>query len=497
MKTMTKEQIVESLSAIESLPLESRKEEFSRLFRESCDLAESTPAEISHLTRINPEFVHGLYDGKFDGLPSEVFVRGFLKSISRQLKMPQEALVTAYSRTLRNQGPDSSRKSQEEPDVKKPTSSRKAAEVRDLSKVLPKDSDSYQNIENKSLNWTFGDQEVMKPHFMESAPATVRQTLDQTTKSPEGPSSRVLGERKDPSKAQSHLSTGADAHHGLGLHEDAPAVRAAGASKPLGTSQPVSNPQPIAMDDKLESQPSVRDGKSSLGLPADEKVAHHRAARDEQASIPKASQEGKAVRPQATNGQAAKDLSKSAPGFAFSKLWAVMGGVAVVLAAALWPRERAPNGTVIEEPLVSPKAETSDNQREPQVLEAASLPEPQIEPEAGAAPLSSSSSTVPIVPVSSVVKGSLPIPEGKQVVEITAKEDVKIRAFVDGQTMDVDTLSPATHSYSFETNAEFFIYDAAAVNVTFNGRDLGVLGSKGKLRRLTFTKRLKDNKIAN
>jgi hypothetical protein len=55
-----------------------------------------------------------------------------------------------------------------------------------------------------------------------------------------------------------------------------------------------------------------------------------------------------------------------------------------------------------------------------------------------------------------VVKGSLPIPEGKQVVEITAKEDVKIRAFVDGQTMDVDTLSPATHSYSFETNAEFF-----------------------------------------
>ena len=101
------------------------------------------------------------------------------------------------------------------------------------------------------------------------------------------------------------------------------------------------------------------------------------------------------------------------------------------------------------------------------------------------------------MPSSPVVKGTLAIPEGKQVIEITAKEDVKIRAFIDGQTVDVDTLTPATHSYSFETNAEFFIYDAAAVDVSFNGRDLGSLGSKGKLRRLTFTKRLKDNKIVN
>ena len=203
----------------------------------------------------------------------------------------------------------------------------------------------------------------------------------------------------------------------------------------------------------------------------------------------------KTPREPAIKAQASKEHLTPPPKFAFSKLWAIMGGAAVVLAAALWPRERAPNGTVIEEPIMSPKAEEILGSSEPQVLEAAALPESEavVEKAVEREP----TSAIPIVPVSPVVKGTLAIPEGKQVIEITAKEDVKIRAFIDGQTLEVDTLSPATHSYSFETNAEFFIYDAAAVDVTFNGRDLGSLGSKGKLRRLSFTKRLKDNKISN
>ncbi|MEI8026437.1 MAG: helix-turn-helix domain-containing protein [Pseudomonadota bacterium] len=473
MKTMAKEQIVESLNTIENLPLEARKAEFSRLFRATCELAQSTPAEIAHLTRINPEFVMGLYEGNLEGLPSEVFVRGFLKSISRQLKMPQDVFVNAYSRTLRNHGSDLSRKGHDEVEVKKPLSGRKSAEKQELSKTAQKNIDKNEGMENKSSEWTFGDQEVMKPHFMEAAHVSARPALEQSIKEPNPERASARTELQDLPHSQNPMSTASRAggFQVADAYDQIPGFRAAADSKPAETRSQGS-------EAALAPKSKELDQKSNFETPRKENLKIE-----------------KVIKEPTFKEQTNKELSAPAPKFAFSKLWVIMGGVAVVLAAALWPRERAPNGTVIEEPMVSPKAEEVDGQSDPQVLEASTLPEPAAVPERTAEALPSSA--VPIVPVSSVVKGTLAIPDGKQIIEITAKEDVKIRAFIDGQALEVDKLSPATHSYSFETNAEFFIYDAAAVDVTFNGRDLGSLGSKGKLRRLSFTKRLKDNKISN
>lgn len=478
MNTMSKEQIVESLNTIENLPLEARKAEFSMLFRATCQLAESTPAEIAHLTRINPEFLMGLYEGNLDGLPSEVFVRGFLKSISRQLKMPQDVFVNAYSRTLRNHGSDVSRKGHDEVEVKKPASGRKSVEKPELSKTVQKNIDKNEGMENKSSKWTFGDQEVVKPHFMEAAHVSARPALDQSTKEPHPERASARSELHDLPHSQSPMSIAARAggFQVTDAYDHLPGFRAAVESKPAETRSQGS-------EAALASKSAELDHKPNLVRPGKEKIKKEKMIKEPPIKEPTIKE------------QANKEVSAPTPKFAFSKLWAIMGGVAVVLAAALWPRERAPNGTVIEEPMVSPRAEEVDGQSDPQVLEASTLPESDAAPETTAEP--SPSSAVPIVPVSPVVKGTLAIPDGKQVIEITAKEDVKIRAFIDGQTLEVDKLSPATHSYSFETNAEFFIYDAAAVNVTFNGRDLGSLGSKGKLRRLSFTKRLKDNKISN
>jgi cytoskeletal protein RodZ len=505
MGTMSKEQILESLDALEQLPLEERKPEFSRLFRESCAICQSTPAEISHLTRINPEFVNGLYSGDFDSLPSEVFVRGFLKSISKQLKMPGETFVTAYSRTLRNSIPDLGRKS-EDLESKKLGTNKKVPEKRLDKKTSDKKPTPIEagkieagkieagkivavRTENKGSEWSFGDHEVVKPLYLEN------QHLTQGASGP----------RTQPLSTQKEFGTKNISHETLSLD---PAMKESVDSDflPMQETELAQTSKQVSFDapSNMTGNSKIKGGAQSSGAFELVKKENHSltqaAAKDLNKDL---------------NKEPAKELGKEQgkeTGFAFSKLWAVAAGVAVVLAAALWPRERAPNGTVIEESLVSPKSETS-LEGEPQILEASPSPEtesltqgtPEVSGSQNASGLSSpavpaafnSGSGIPIVPSSPVVKGTLAIPEGKQVIEITAKEDVKIRAFIDGQTVDVDTLTPATHSYSFETNAEFFIYDAAAVDVSFNGRDLGSLGSKGKLRRLTFTKRLKDNKIVN
>lgn len=484
MSTKSKEQIIESLNAIEHLPLEERKPEFARLFRESCDLCQSSPAEISHLTRINLEFVNGLYTGEHEGLPSEVFVRGFLKSISRQLKMPQEAFLTAYSRTLRNNVSDVGRKS-EDLETKKIGFSKKSPEKKAEKKPLSLKS---EKTENKAPDWTFGDQEVVKPLYLEN------HTLSQNggmARSQASISPDELSPKNTP-------------------HAPATAVSAPKQILDFPPGETTGLRAKAVVDSNPSSSAKTGSAKVKGAVPSAIAVEpmKREVPRSSQESLKQQGSNQTATYSQATSPQTSRETTK-APGFAFSKVWAIGAGVAVVLAAALWPRERAPNGTVIEESLVSPKSETGD-EAEPQILEAATsggtetsspensaLGDSSTASSQGPAATLNPTSGIPVVPVSPVVKGTLAIPEGKQVIEITAKEDVKVRVYIDGQTVDVNTLAPATHTYSFETNAEFFIYDAAAVDVNFNGRDLGSLGSKGKLRRLTFTKRLKDNKTLN
>jgi hypothetical protein len=173
-------------------------------------------------------------------------------------------------------------------------------------------------------------------------------------------------------------------------------------------------------------------------------------------------------------------------------------GFLVIGAAVLWPNERSPNGTVIEEAKVT----TTDLNVG---LEATSGDSPTSSDQSVAAGSSALQAevteplktAVPVILDPQLEKGNLTVPEGEQVVEINANEEVKVRVFIDGKVTDFNHLNVAKHTFSFENFAEFFIYDASAVDVTFNGRDLGQLGGKGKVRRLSFAKRLKENKNIN
>ncbi|SMF46068.1 helix-turn-helix domain-containing protein [Pseudobacteriovorax antillogorgiicola] len=73
-----------------------------------------------------------------------------------------------------------------------------------------------------------------------------------------------------------------------------------------------------------------------------------------------------------------------------------------------------------------------------------------------------------------------------QVVEVTVREKVRLRIAKDGGAWVTETLAPDSYKYRFQNQMRMFIYDAGAVDVSYNGDPLGKLGVKGDIRRLAF-----------
>lgn len=77
---------------------------------------------------------------------------------------------------------------------------------------------------------------------------------------------------------------------------------------------------------------------------------------------------------------------------------------------------------------------------------------------------------------------------GRQIIEIQAKNQVVVRFSKDGGAFETRTLEPRGHTFEFQDEAQLLVFDAGAVEVKFNGRALGPLGSKGRVRRISFRK---------
>ena len=74
----------------------------------------------------------------------------------------------------------------------------------------------------------------------------------------------------------------------------------------------------------------------------------------------------------------------------------------------------------------------------------------------------------------------------EQVLELVVIEPVKIKLIQDNKAPTVRQLKPDAYRFSFSERAELTVYDAAAMEVAFNGRSLGSLGAKGRIRKLIF-----------
>lgn len=64
-----------------------------RVARESLGLSYRDMADI---TKIQPNFLKYLEDERFEELPAEVYVRGFLRSYARELRLDENEIMEAY-----------------------------------------------------------------------------------------------------------------------------------------------------------------------------------------------------------------------------------------------------------------------------------------------------------------------------------------------------------------------------------------------------------------
>lgn len=464
MDDWTKEQIVNSLQEISQLPIENRKLHFSKCFAAACRVSNTTPSEIAHLTRINIEFVKGIAEGDFSSLPSEVFVRGFLKSISKMFDMPPDVLVNAYSRTLRNDPATTQKRDIVEQSSKKVVATVKKEETTTKEKGA---SELTSTAPNSKTNWSFDEADLSVGKF--------ERTKD-FSKQPEFSDDPLLGALKE--------------------FGNSPTQKTSSQGSSFEVNSKDANAKSELSGGRLEAGRGK--GVSDLGNTAELATGAKNSGGDtSRSSVSTPIPSGKK-----TWSSKNVESNRRSSWFSLSivpfKVWAMLVGLIVIGAAVLWPNERSPNGTVIEEAKVT----TTDLNVDPEAT-------PGDTPTSGDQTMATGGSTIPVEvtePLKTAVpmildpqleKGNLAVPEGEQVVEINANEEVKVRVFIDGKVTDLNHLNVARHTFSFENFAEFFIYDASAVDVTFNGRDLGQLGGKGKVRRLSFAKRLKENKNIN
>jgi cytoskeletal protein RodZ len=81
---------------------------------------------------------------------------------------------------------------------------------------------------------------------------------------------------------------------------------------------------------------------------------------------------------------------------------------------------------------------------------------------------------------------SAPTAAFEQVLDLNVLANVEIRITLDGKKVEKSAFTPDSYRFTFNDKAEVYIIDASQVAVSYNGKSLGVLGSKGRKRRVLF-----------
>jgi cytoskeletal protein RodZ len=76
--------------------------------------------------------------------------------------------------------------------------------------------------------------------------------------------------------------------------------------------------------------------------------------------------------------------------------------------------------------------------------------------------------------------------DGSQSLTISVIEPVKIKFETDDEKPVVKDFEVGTYKFGFRKSTDLLIYDAAAVQISFNGKPIGPLGTKGRVRRIGF-----------
>ena len=136
-----------------------------------------------------------------------------------------------------------------------------------------------------------------------------------------------------------------------------------------------------------------------------------------------------------------------------------------------------------------PEVTTSDEKEELASAEAMQDAQPQPSDPVSAGSDMSAVTTAEVPPNPAVVDVAKPdeaTPGQKNVVTVVVKKKVRAKVRIDSGENRYVNLDPKTYQYEFEEVAQFLIFDAAAVDIIFNGKSIGSLGGPGRVRRIGF-----------
>lgn len=85
------------------------------------------------------------------------------------------------------------------------------------------------------------------------------------------------------------------------------------------------------------------------------------------------------------------------------------------------------------------------------------------------------------------VEESTPALDNKALLILVVKEETKIKLRVLPEEYTISTFVPGSYKFTFEDRMEIYLFDPSAVEIQFNGKNLGVLGKKGEDRKLSFS----------
>ncbi len=74
----------------------------------------------------------------------------------------------------------------------------------------------------------------------------------------------------------------------------------------------------------------------------------------------------------------------------------------------------------------------------------------------------------------------------EQVIELKVSGDVDVKITMDGKKLEQSKFAPNSYRFTFNDRADLHLGDASLVDVIYNGKSLGSLGSKGRRRRIVL-----------
>jgi hypothetical protein len=92
---------VSSVDAVESMPVRAPAETLGQYLRRHRELRGINSAELSRITRISSASIEAIESDRFDELPGEVFVRGFLKAYAQAINLLPAEVLARYTSSRR------------------------------------------------------------------------------------------------------------------------------------------------------------------------------------------------------------------------------------------------------------------------------------------------------------------------------------------------------------------------------------------------------------